>query len=314
MLIDKGANIEAKNKWGQTPLHIAAVNTTGYNVDDDMIKLLLGRGADINARSYDDATLLHSAIGNIITVRQLLANGADLWQRQYELTPVSLAMRADAPGIVRLLMSKGGEYSAVHIAAYFGNLDDIKSYLAKGGNVNAEDPSRMTLLACAVCGGQEAAAELLVNKGADVNLQAGSGRSALHWASMTGQAEMATMLLEKGANVALRDQRGCTALYWAASGSDMEIVEMLLAKGADVNTRSGVIIAEGRADEGWTPLHAACTTDYTAVVELLLAHGADVKAKTKNGCTPLALAQEREFDEIVELLRKSGTEEESAKK
>jgi len=172
----------------------------------------------------------------------------------------------------------------------------------------------MTLLACAVCGGQEAAAELLLNKGADVNLQAGSGRAALHWASMTGHAEMATMLLEKGANVALRDQRGCTALYWAASGSDKEMVEMLLAKGADVNAKSGVIIAEGQADEGWTPLHVACTTDRTAVVELLLAHGADVKAKTKNGCIALALAQEREFDEIVELLRRSGAEEEPVKK
>jgi ankyrin repeat protein len=183
MLINKGANIEAKNKQGQTPLHIAVENPTWYNVADDRIKLLLARGADIHARSSDDATPLHSAIGqgNIITVRQLLANGADLWRRQFELAPVALAIKADEPGIVRLLMSKGAEYSAVHIAAYFGKLDEIKSYLAEGGNVNAQDPSRMTLLACAVCGGQEAAAALFLNKGADVNLQAGSGRSALHW-------------------------------------------------------------------------------------------------------------------------------------
>ena len=121
------------------------------------------------------------------------------------------------------------------------------------------------------------------------------------------------MLLDKEADVALRDRRGCTALYWSASGSDKEVVEILLAGGADVNTRSGVVIAEGQADEGWTPLHAACTTDYTAVVELLLAHGADVNVKTKNGYTPFSLAQEREFDEIVELLRKSGAEEPAKK-
>jgi len=89
---------------------------------------------------------------------------------------------------------------------------------------------------------------------------------------------------------------------------------MLLAEGADVNAKSGVIIAEGQADESWTPLHVACTTYRTSVVELLLAHGADVKAKTKNGCTALTLAQEREFDEIVELLRGHGAEEEPAKK
>ena len=89
---------------------------------------------------------------------------------------------------------------------------------------------------------------------------------------------------------------------------------MLLAKGADVNAKSGLIIAEGQADEEWTPLHVACTIDRTAVVELLLAHGADVKAKTRNGCTSLGLAQEREFDGIVELLRKHGAEEEPVKK
>jgi ankyrin repeat protein len=220
----------------------------------------------------------------------------------------------DEPGIVRLLMSKGGEYSPVHIAAYFGNLDKLKSYLAEGGDINAENPSRMTLLACAVCGGQAAAAELLINKGTDVNLQAGSGRSALHWASMTGRAEMTTMLLEKDADVALRDQRGCTALYWAVSSSDKELIEMLLTKGADVNAQSGVIIAEGETDEGWTPLHVACTIDRTAVVELLLAHGADINAKTKNGCTALSLAKEREFDEVEELLRRHRAEEEPAKK
>ena len=69
-----------------------------------------------------------------------------------------------------------------------------------------------------------------------------------------------------------------------------------------------------RQNEGWTPLHVACTTDRIAVIELLLAHGADVNTKTKNGCVPLALAQEREFDEIVELLRKHGAEEELEKK
>jgi ankyrin repeat protein len=211
-------------------------------------------------------------------------------------------------------MEKGAEYSSIHIAAYFGDLDEIKSYLAKGGDVNAEDPSRLTLLACAVCGGQEAVAKLLLNQGADANLQAGSGWAALHWASMTGRDEMAKMLLEEGADLALRDRWGCTALYHAASRYRGDaVVEMLLEKGAEVNAKSGVIIAEGQPDEGRTPLHVACTTGSVPVVELLLAHGADVKVETKNGCTPLSLAKEREFDEIVELLRKHGAEAELSK-
>jgi ankyrin repeat protein len=223
---------------------------------------------------------------------------------------VALAIKADEAGIVRLLMEKGAEYSPIHIAAYFGNLDEIKSYLAERKDVNAEDPSRLTLLACAVCGGQEAVARLLLNHGAAVNLQAGSGWSALHWASMTGRDEMTKMLLEEGADVELRDRWGCTALYHAASRYRGDAVETLLEKGADVNAKTGVIIAEGQTDEGWTALHAACTTGSAPVVELLLAHGADVNARTKKGCTPLSLAQERELDEIVQLLRKHGVEAE----
>jgi ankyrin repeat protein len=115
--------------------------------------------------------------------------------------------------------------------------------------------------------------------------------------------------------VALRDRWGCTALYHAASRYRKGIVvETLLEMGADVNTKTGVILAEGEPDQGWTPLHAACTTGSAPIVELLLAHGADVKVKTKNGYTPLGLAQEREFDKIVGLLRKHGVKEGSVKK
>jgi ankyrin repeat protein len=223
-------------------------------------------------------------------------------------------MKVDEPGIIRLLMEKDAEYSPIHIAAYFGNLDEIKNYLISGGDINSEGPSRMTLLACAVCGGQEAVANLLLNKGADVNFQAGSGWAALHWASRKGRDKIVSMLLDKGADVALKDKRGRTALHWAASGNHKDIVEILLTKGADVNAKSGVVIHEDQTDEEWTPLHAACTSNNSDVVQLLLTHGADVKAKTKNGHTPIALATERELDDIVELLRKSGVEEESGQK
>jgi hypothetical protein len=67
-------------------------------------------------------------------------------------------------------------------------------------------------------------------------------------------------------------------------------------------------------DEGWTPLHVACMSANKAMVKLLLAHKADVNARTKNGCTPLSLAQERILKRIIELLRADGAEESSATK
>lgn len=51
-----------------------------------------------------------------------------------------------------------------------------------------------------------------------------------------------------------------------------------------------------------TPLHWAVEEDYPNLVSLLLQHGADPDAKSKCGETPISIAQELKFDEIVEML------------
>ena len=77
----------------------------------------------------------------------------------------------------RFLVAKGFEHSAVHVAAFLGDLDGVKSYLAAaGGDINAESPSQYTLLACAVRGWQAAAVEFLISKDADINARGNPGR------------------------------------------------------------------------------------------------------------------------------------------
>ncbi|MEH1771269.1 MAG: ankyrin repeat domain-containing protein, partial [Nostoc sp.] len=48
LLIAKGADVNAKNKDGNTPLHLA--------YDLDIVKLLIAKGADANAKNNDDMT------------------------------------------------------------------------------------------------------------------------------------------------------------------------------------------------------------------------------------------------------------------
>ena len=180
---------------------------------------------------------------------------------------------------------------------------------------NAEDANKLDeSLLHATIGGAIDQAEILLAQGADINVTDGRGQTPLHLAVREGHLALAKLLLAKGADINAQDKFGWTALHFAANRGEQDMANLLIASGADVKAKSGVIIAEGEADEGWTPLHVACTIDRTAVVGLLLAHGADVKAKTRNGCTALALAQEREFDEIVDLLRKHGAGEEPVKK
>ena len=62
-----------------------------------------------------------------------------------------------------------------------------------------------------------------------------------------------------------------------------------------------------RRDGDGTPLHLAACSGHKDVVIYLLSKGADVNAKgTVMGWTPLRMASEWHYDEVVELLRKHG--------
>jgi ankyrin repeat protein len=63
-LLSRGANIDASDRTGRTPLHAAVENGTGYNLADDVVKFLLTKGADVNARSRADSTPFHTAISS----------------------------------------------------------------------------------------------------------------------------------------------------------------------------------------------------------------------------------------------------------
>jgi ankyrin repeat protein len=97
ILIDHGVDLEAKNEDGQTALHWAIIGgdyagietlmapemgkrPKTRKVNQDMIKLLLDRGANVNARSGVGHTALHWAVvrGSLAVVDMLLNHGADL--------------------------------------------------------------------------------------------------------------------------------------------------------------------------------------------------------------------------------------------
>ena len=73
LLIENGANVNAKDANGYTPLH------TLYQ-DAKIMKLLLENGADINAKTINGHTILHIAVANddIDTVSSLLDSGLDV--------------------------------------------------------------------------------------------------------------------------------------------------------------------------------------------------------------------------------------------
>jgi phosphate transport system substrate-binding protein len=75
-LIGKGANVNAANHWGFTPLMYAAIRSS----NPEVLRILLEYGADINAAYNDGATpLMFAAEYNSFEIIQtLLNNGADI--------------------------------------------------------------------------------------------------------------------------------------------------------------------------------------------------------------------------------------------
>lgn len=106
LLIDRGADVAAKNDMGMTPLHIAQYGS--------IVEVLVRRGADVNARAQNGWTPLHvqaqegEDTGALEVMEALLAAGADPNLTDEEgNTPMTFARERDEPEKVELLRAHG---------------------------------------------------------------------------------------------------------------------------------------------------------------------------------------------------------------
>jgi len=108
LLLQHGANINARNGEGQTLLHraLVGINDGMWGDSFDAIQLLLENGADIDALDDDHLTPLHlaSEYGSVRATRLLLEHGANVHlQNNDGYTPSQVASAKDHDKIVRLL-------------------------------------------------------------------------------------------------------------------------------------------------------------------------------------------------------------------
>ena len=110
LVIDKDADVNAKNWEGGTPLHYAAL--TGRK---EIAELLIDNGADVNAKDDDGSTPLRYAVGwgHKEIVELLIANGADVnVKSKFGETPLDLAIinnETETAAILRKHGAKTGE-------------------------------------------------------------------------------------------------------------------------------------------------------------------------------------------------------------
>jgi ankyrin repeat protein len=108
LLLQHGADVNARDKVGDTPLMDSATDT---DEDGKLKRLLLSHGANSNLQNSEGETALHHAVrapGAKYALLELLAHGANANLRNKEgLTPLQLAHKIWREDYVRLLQQHG---------------------------------------------------------------------------------------------------------------------------------------------------------------------------------------------------------------
>ncbi len=130
LLMDHGADLEAKDAFGRTPL-----TWTSIYGKIDVVKLLLNRGADIEGKDGYGRTSLSvaSSRGRIDVVRLLLDRGADAGSKDnLGRTPLIYASMNHQLDVVRVLVAHG------NLEAKNNEGDTFISYLPEEQKEEAE--------------------------------------------------------------------------------------------------------------------------------------------------------------------------------
>ena len=252
-LIEAGANIEARDKYGRTPLwHATTSGEDSYQTGPGkslpgnvaVVKLLASHGASGNVISTRGVHLIHVACQCAFMVDTFIALGADV-----------SAPSADG-------------YSPLHCAVTWVQGErweqGMDALLRAGADVSALDPFGYAVLHRAVLRGNIAMARKLLAAGADPTQPNRDGRTPTHMAALAQQEELFRVLMNAGANVTIRpDYLGFPNLHRAVREQNPCLVELLLRAGADIWELN---------EQGKTPLDIANGYYSDNSVKLLLAN------------------------------------------
>jgi uncharacterized protein len=194
-------------------------------------------------------------------------------------------------------------YAGLHAAAARGDVADIEARIAAGDDKEAADARRRTPLHVAVYQKRHDAAKALLRLGADPNKLEIDRYDIITIAAVANDVPMLIIALEGGGNPkAVTSIYDGTALIAAAHLGHAEVVRRLIAAGAPLDHVNNL---------KWTALIESIVLgdggrNHTETLRALVEAGANVNIPDGNGATPLTLARNRGYREMVALLERAG--------
>jgi len=298
------AVVNQKDSAGLSLLHIAA---EGGNID--VMRLLTDLGADVEARDKNGKTPVFAlanaghteALKWLVKERRAVIEARDNNGR----TPIFTAVRRERVEIIKclkedlgasILVRDSNGLSPMDYAVENGKIEAIKCLKQLGANINTKTSDGLTPIFGAVSSGKIETVKCLVNLGADINAVVDDGTTLMTMAAKFGHPEIIIYLNELGADINAGDSVGMTPIFVAAASGKPANIECLVSLGADVNTKS---------KNGMTPMFLAAAEGQLESVKSLIALGADVNVEAK-GITPVVLAVQGGHVDVVKYLRANG--------
>ena len=300
-LLAAGAQVNQRNRRGETPLHVA---------DWSAVERLVSRGADLEARNYEGATplmrSLHRRVDDGKHIDLLLRMGA-------RLDTTDFAGRTLIHEMVSSMLNRDTQYRLEDLQHIVELLGPNASQVDHAGNTALHELAAKHQ--GQQCNGNKAVAILkyLVERGVDPDAVNHGGQTMLHRLG----GGLATNILLLDAAIAacsketldLADHKGWRPIHHAVSTANSHVVARLMGAGADLSAPTydghtvlhlagnsnilGMIITElttaaryrdvtptlvdAKNNEGHVPLFYACRAGQPDSVALLLDAGAEVK-------------------------------------